>query len=862
MLSCLHESVQSAHVCTRCQDLFDASWHRHVAAAEAIDGIFAESIVLFVQLPRLPPLARTLRRRVDSVEAVPPVMNMSLDKVAALALGRVACAPAQRGKVDDKGAGWALSDCQDDNGNDPREGDSGSESGNIEVQWWEEACGGALSKDLRWSVAALCAAIMCKAAQREMRGRRAMQLAAKDGTKAAKLTAEVHRRSRQAHDIQEEPVVLGLDDVEGWDREELDGCHEGVKDEVIGLAPAVEEVDMPKWYMEHMQLVCMSLALDSQTTEALTVMMASPEVLDEEPLQVFIEKVQGGVTSGVAVAAPGAMTSTSTKPDRCHGGRHGSLLLLSTTPAPAMRSEGAGMAGQTGAPWRRDSMGRVVVEDGMGRMAKTVRARGKGEGGGRGGGKESESDSVEQAAVLEQAKGVPWTVCYILLASSVANRHLDARARALLRRLSALLGVPWRWLARAEAVLSEVVIENELAAQGRAQADTSSRRKQPNKYVRAAKVGGVAVVGGTLIGLTGGLAAPAVIAGLGIMGSVVGISATLAVSAGVLGVSFGAAGAGLCGYKMLRRTAELEDFAFDLIDRSPGLPVTLGVPGWLSSSDDSAWRAWDAALCGAASDGGEALALRWETAQLREMGNVVSSFVRSHASSYATSVVGTAVLGATFMSLTWPRTLVSAAGWIDSTWSVSEIRADKAAKELALVLASRVHGHRPVTLVGFGMGARVVFKCLTYLAQMGVTGAGVVETAVCMGTPLPAAPQDWDIAASVCGFRLVNVYSESDWVLAFLYRSSSLSRYVAGLQAVDSPDGSNTVLENVNVTDIVRNHWEYRDKLLTLLKVIGLTSGVSDLFLSDEGVAVGAGGAGADASPLDTRQGQAGRDEV
>ena len=34
---------------------------------------------------------------------------------------------------------------------------------------------------------------------------------------------------------------------------------------------------------------------------------------------------------------------------------------------------------------------------------------------------------------------------------------------------------------------------------------------------------------------------------------------------------------------------------------------------------------------------------------------------------------------------------------------------------------------------------------------------------------------------AVCGYRLVNVYSESDWVLAFLYRSSSFSRYVAGL---------------------------------------------------------------------------------
>ena len=36
--------------------------------------------------------------------------------------------------------------------------------------------------------------------------------------------------------------------------------------------------------------------------------------------------------------------------------------------------------------------------------------------------------------------------------------------------------------------------------------------KPKSKYIRAAKIGGAAVVGGTLIGITGGLAAPAVIA--------------------------------------------------------------------------------------------------------------------------------------------------------------------------------------------------------------------------------------------------------------------------------------------------------------------------------------------------------------
>ncbi len=37
---------------------------------------------------------------------------------------------------------------------------------------------------------------------------------------------------------------------------------------------------------------------------------------------------------------------------------------------------------------------------------------------------------------------------------------------------------------------------------------------------------------------------------------------------------------------------------------------------------------------------------------------------------------------------------------IDNAWAVATRRADRAALELAQVLVSRVHGHRPVTLVG------------------------------------------------------------------------------------------------------------------------------------------------------------------
>ena len=81
------------------------------------------------------------------------------------------------------------------------------------------------------------------------------------------------------------------------------------------------------------------------------------------------------------------------------------------------------------------------------------------------------------------------------------------------------------------------------------------------------------------------------------MGSVLGIGSGLAAGAAafgglsaVLGVSFGAAGAGLVGYKVMRRTAGLDEFAFDLVDDSPGLPVAVGVAGWLTDPQDSAWK--------------------------------------------------------------------------------------------------------------------------------------------------------------------------------------------------------------------------------------------------------------------------------
>lgn len=61
----------------------------------------------------------------------------------------------------------------------------------------------------------------------------------------------------------------------------------------------------------------------------------------------------------------------------------------------------------------------------------------------------------------------------------------------------------------------------------------------------------------------------------------------------------------------------------------------------------------------------------------------------------------------------WPVLLLQLTSIIDT---IAIERADQAGKELALALSNSEHGSRPVTLVGYSLGARVIFSCLRELA--------------------------------------------------------------------------------------------------------------------------------------------------
>lgn len=63
-------------------------------------------------------------------------------------------------------------------------------------------------------------------------------------------------------------------------------------------------------------------------------------------------------------------------------------------------------------------------------------------------------------------------------------------------------------------------------------------------------------------------------------------------------------------------------------------------------------------------------------------------------------------------AIAWPVSLLGFASVIDNPWGVCLRRSAQVGKQLAEVLLSRSQGHRPVTLLGYSLGARVIYYCL------------------------------------------------------------------------------------------------------------------------------------------------------
>lgn len=121
-------------------------------------------------------------------------------------------------------------------------------------------------------------------------------------------------------------------------------------------------------------------------------------------------------------------------------------------------------------------------------------------------------------------------------------------------------------------------------------------------------------------------------------------------------------------------------------------------------------------------------------------------------------------------SLQLPIVLTKLSYLIDNPWTVSMGRANAAGLILADSLIDRNLGVRPITLVGFSLGSRVIFAALRELANKGAFG--LVQNVYLFGSPIVANKDEYIRARSVVSGRFVNGYASNDWILGKPYFST------------------------------------------------------------------------------------------
>ena len=474
-------------------------------------------------------------------------------------------------------------------------------------------------------------------------------------------------------------------------------------------------------------------------------------------------------------------------------------------------------------------------------------------------------------------------IVHSMLLLLLSLEHYVAPSRVLLLYLTSSLQLPLKVLNEDEEKIAKGLLEAAKHMSGEAEA---KKKAEENKDSRKWKVGLASVAGAALIGVTGGLAAPLVAAGVGSVMGGLGLGATAAAgylgsvagSTVIVGGLFGAYGGRMTGQMMDNYAREVEDFAFlpvrkdgkdieqedekeetDIAKKSeyvektltsengvqqaqdgksttkpqatrtPEKPkleskeekegvedpahrrlrVTIGITGWLTSKSEvvTPWRVLG--------HGSEVFALRFELEALMNLGNSMTAMVSSAAWGYAKSEIIQRTIFAELASALWPVALLKVARVVDNPFSIAKSRAEKAGEVLADALINKAQGERPVTLIGYSLGARVIYSCLMSLAKR--RAFGLIESVVFIGAPMPSTTSDWRVMRSVVASRLVNVYSENDYVLGFLYRTSSIQYGIAGLQKIEGIPS----VENVDVSENVSGHLRYRYLVGSILKKIG-----------------------------------------
>ena len=264
--------------------------------------------------------------------------------------------------------------------------------------------------------------------------------------------------------------------------------------------------------------------------------------------------------------------------------------------------------------------------------------------------------------------------------------------------------------------------------------------------------------------------------------------------------------------------------------------------------------------------GGEMYTVKWESKLLTQICDCVVDLAVDVVSGATRQILKQTILATLLSAVIWPTYLLNLAHMIDGDWTIAVERADEAGVVLAKTLLYSRAGRRPVTLVGYSFGARIIYSCLKELARyqeeweqyqelleesstssnggscqdhrrlskykQKMKGmrepASIVEDAIFLGLPNHLSLSSWTACRQIVAGRLVNCYSNNDLILSLMFQAKrfsggsfnngtfSILKPVCGTCPVEEPG-----IENIDCSDLILGHQDYCLQTGKILERIG-----------------------------------------
>lgn len=219
-----------------------------------------------------------------------------------------------------------------------------------------------------------------------------------------------------------------------------------------------------------------------------------------------------------------------------------------------------------------------------------------------------------------------WTVLCDLFLVLIADSTYDARSRTLLERVGAAMDVTWLQISRFEKRVTDALEMQEQADKENWDESEHMEKRRQMALKRKFMVMGLATVGGGLvIGLSAGLLAPVIGAGLAAGFTTIGVSGTSAFLGGAGGTAMIASTATLSGSAIgmrasHRRTGAVQTFEYRPLHNNKKLNLIVTVSGWMTGKVDDVrlpYSTVDPIM-------GDIYSVLWEPEMLRSMGDTIN----------------------------------------------------------------------------------------------------------------------------------------------------------------------------------------------------------------------------------------------